>query len=606
MRNSFMKKISLTTIVTLITVLALSVTAFGSDVFYQSVDTKEKSKAGNVTYAYGVTDEMCKADYWTARTKTNANEVLMNAEEIDAVNANALNTEGTNMNDIVGLPLTYNAFALRDSLAHNSEIPTDPCFINGTEIDKNDYFGKLTAAIGYTGYDDSERNNDYAIVTKTVEVRNWPTSDVVGYSANDTDDELVLVTLNVNDPFVIRQKAEVDGKTYYWGYCDTVTGWVPSENVAICQDKDEWLEAWQVKTSAKDFVVVTQDKITLEPNIYDAYPSNIKLNFSSILKLVSESDIPKNIGERGTWNNYIVYVPTRNDSGKYERKIAMISEHFDVSVGFVPMTQANLLKLSLACLGNRYGWGGMLDSMDCSMLTRNVYRCCGFVLPRNTNWQQNIPGTKTDLEGKTDEEKMKILEKMPAGTMLYFPGHTMLFLGIDNGAGYVVSDLGGVVDTVGELTTYSVQSVTVTPLTVRRKKNGLTWLTNLTAAGAFKIPEPTPETTTVVPTTVKPTVTPETKLPGTTFTKVKAKKKSLKLAWKKVSNITGYKLQVARKKSFKKAKTYTVKKTKKTIKGLKKKKTYYLRIRTYKVEKSNNKEIYYYSDWSKVVKKKTK
>ena len=84
------------------------------------------------------------------------------------------------------------------------------------------------------------------------------------------------------------------------------------------------------------------------------------------------------------------------------------------------------------------------------------------------------------------------------------------------------------------------------------------------------------------------------------------KKKSLKLTWKKVSNITGYKLQIAKKKSFKKAKTYTVKKTTKTIKKLKRKKTYYLRIRTYKLVKSSNKEIYTYSDWSKVVKKKVK
>lgn len=582
-------------LVVTLTVLALFATTVSADVIYKSAYTKEKSKAGNVTYAYGVTEEMCKADYWAARTKTDANEVLMNAEEIDAINASALYTKETNMNDLVGIPLTYNAYALRDSLAHSGEIPTDPCFIDGTEIDKNDYFGKLTAAIGYTGYADPERNNDYAIVTKTAEVRSWPTSDFVGYSANDTDDELVLVALNVNDPFVIRQKAEVDGKTYYWGYCDTVTGWVSSEDVAICQGKDEWLEAWQVKTSAKDFVVVTQDRITLEPNTYGAYPSNIKLNFSSILKLVSESDIPKNIGERGTWNNYIVYVPTRTDSGKYERKIAMISEHFDVSVGFVPMTQANLLKLSFACLGNRYGWGGMLESMDCSMLTRNVYKCCGFVLPRNTNWQQAIPGTRTDLEGKTDEEKMEILENMPACTMLYMKGHTVLYLGTENGIGYVVSDLGTVIDT-DQTTVSSIQGVTVTPLTAKRG-TGVTWLNSLTGAVAFKIPVPVPETT---------TVTPETKLPSTSFTKVKAKKKSIKLTWKKVSNITGYKLQIAKKKTFKKAKTYTVKKTKKTIKGLKRKKTYYLRIRTYKLEKSSNKDIYTYSDWSKAVKKKVK
>ena len=115
-------------LVVTLTVLALFTTTVSADVVYKSKDVKEKSKAGNVTYAYGVTEEMCKADYWAAKTKTDANEVLMNAEEIDAVNANALNTKGTYMNDLVGLPLTYNAFEIRDSLAHNSEVPSDPCY----------------------------------------------------------------------------------------------------------------------------------------------------------------------------------------------------------------------------------------------------------------------------------------------------------------------------------------------------------------------------------------------------------------------------------------------------------------------------------------------
>ena len=47
-------------------------------------------------------------------------------------------------------------------------------------------------------------------------------------------------------------------------------------------------------------------------------------------------------------------------------------------------------------------------------------------------------------------------------------------------------------------------------------------------------------------------------------------------------------------------------KTKITLKKLKKKKTYYIRIRTFKTTGSKYKEITYYSDWSKAIKKKTK
>lgn len=65
-------------------------------------------------------------------------------------------------------------------------------------------------------------------------------------------------------------------------------------------------------------------------------------------------------------------------------------------------------------------------------------------------------------------------------------------------------------------------------------------------------------------------------------------KKKLTLTWAKRSGITGYQVQISDKKSFDKAKTYTLKKNKKKLviknyknKSLKSKKKYYVRIRAY-------------------------
>ena len=84
-----------------------------------------------------------------------------------------------------------------------------------------------------------------------------------------------------------------------------------------------------------------------------------------------------------------------------------------------------------------------------------------------------------------------------------------------------------------------------------------------------------------------------------------SKKKSLKVSWKKVKEVNGYKIQYSLKNNFKKAKTKTVKKASKTslyIKNLKSKKKYYVRIRTYKIVGGKT----YYSTWSKAKSKKTK
>lgn len=92
----------------------------------------------------------------------------------------------------------------------------------------------------------------------------------------------------------------------------------------------------------------------------------------------------------------------------------------------------------------------------------------------------------------------------------------------------------------------------------------------------------------------------------TAIKKVKAKKRTLTIKWKKISGVTGYEVQVALKKNFKKGlKTKIVKKAKKTkvtFKKLRAKKKYFVRVRAYK--KVNG--VKYTSKWSTVKKKKTK
>ena len=106
------------------------------------------------------------------------------------------------------------------------------------------------------------------------------------------------------------------------------------------------------------------------------------------------------------------------------------------------------------------------------------------------------------------------------------------------------------------------------------------------------------DTTTMQTEVAKPkSVTPKT---------VKAAKKAVSVEWKKVSGVSGYEIQLATDKKFKKnKKTVTVKKqktTKTTVKKLKAKKKYYVRVRTYKTV--NGKKVY--SSWSKVKSVKTK
>lgn len=117
------------------------------------------------------------------------------------------------------------------------------------------------------------------------------------------------------------------------------------------------------------------------------------------------------------------------------------------------------------------------------------------------------------------------------------------------------------------------------------------------------LPQPTvPKQPTQAPTQ---TATKITKPKKVTIKKVKGYKKALEVSYAKISGASGYQIQVATDKKFKKNKktvTANKSKTKVKINKLKKKKKYYVRVRAYK--SASGKKVY--GAWSKVKTVKTK
>lgn len=429
--------------------------------------------------AQTVTAEMCKPGYWKSRTFTDADEVLMTPDDIRAFNENAYKSSGTYIVGIEKIKATYNADYQRSIMQF--EVPARTLYINGEVIDKTAYYNKINQAILNTGYTETVKETEYAIVVRQTDMKYIPTLDCIGYSATDSDDEMEYENLCVNEPFAVRAMCIIDGVKFFYGWSTDCVGWVPADDLAICSSREEWLDAWYNEIEADDFLVITQDKLNLEPSIYDKDLSNLKLTLGTSLKLVPEDKIPELVDKRNTWHNYVVYIPVRDADGNYAKKVALIPQHYSISIGYLPFTQANLLDIAFTCLGNRYGWGGMLDSYDCSLYTRTIYRCFGLTYPRNGTWQQNVSGTRIDLDNMTDEEKQQLIETLPSGATMFFPGHTMMYLGTDNGTSYVISALGTAVESTGSNAVKTVYNIAITPLTVRRGASyGYTsWLHNL-------------------------------------------------------------------------------------------------------------------------------
>ncbi|MDO4501566.1 MAG: NlpC/P60 family protein [Coriobacteriia bacterium] len=318
----------------------------------------------------------------------------------------------------------------------------------------------------------------------------WPTTDFIGYSATDQDNEYQSSAALPNEPLQLRQMILVDGHPFYYANSTNCSGWVDGNDVALCSSKQEWLDAWQVGLKDKDFVVVTESMVQTQASATAPSISKVELQLGTILKLVPDDQIPTTVGGRATWHNYVVYLPTRNDDGSYVRRMALVPERASLSEGFLPLTQRNVLDVALSCQGDRYGWGGCQDAMDCTLYAAAIYRCFGFNLPRNTTGQPKVPGVRVELAGLSDPDKQALIETFPAGTLPYFSGHVVVYLGSVDGVGYVISDVGNLYpagdDDAGMS---SVYDVAITPLTMRRggtatsgETTSRRWLTHLNEA----------------------------------------------------------------------------------------------------------------------------
>lgn len=447
------------------------VTATSSINVYAMVNTESK-----------VSQEMCSHTYWTNLLGESANTPLMTDSGILNYNLAALKTPECNMNDIESMDAAFDASALSETLAADviAQAPQKDTYVNGIKADVSAYYSSVSNSVMSTAWQGTTYPK-YALAVEQTQIKAIPTVDYIGYSETDSDDEIILSSLRVNEPFLVKQCAIVNGAVFYFGYSTNVSGWVLGDDLAFCDTKTEWTDMWKAPVGADDFLLITCDEFTLSESHYAPATSNLKLTMGTTLRLVPAKDIPRTIGMRGSWNNYIVYIPTRDSNGRMLKQISLVSQGKNVHEGYLTLTSGNIIKLAYTYLGNTYGWGGMLDSVDCSAYLRNIYKCFGLEMPRNTNWQREVPGTAIDLASMDDTTKTATISALIPGTPLFLPGHTMIYLGTVNGTCYVISAMGSASDSVGPLDVTVQNSVVITSLDVRRR-NGNTWLTSITTA----------------------------------------------------------------------------------------------------------------------------
>ena len=440
----------------------------------------------SVTLLPDVSERMTEPSFWTKGDK-NADKALASPEELAALNRQIVETPECCMTDMRAEPEETDAGLLRrliwaaafdDASGQMREHYYDS---EGNELNGTELLAMLDQ-IGETGEKDVLR---YGICVRRADLRSLP-GDVF---ATDEQGDLnfnfyQLSAVRVGEPLLIRAVSK-DGAYYY---CETecCPGWLPAENVAVCADRDEWLSAWDIPS--EEAIVVTDGKLYLETTNVNAATSDVLLTMGTVLRRIPMEEYDPLVTGRSAVHNYPVWLPVRQEDGSYARVMALISQNENVSEGYLPLTTNNILRVAFNMLGDTYGWGSMLNSADCSAYVRDIYRCFGLTLARNTSWQAAMPVYKVDVSAMDTAEKEAVLDSLPAGAALYFNGHTMIYLGKAGGRYYVISAVSTVKDYESD-NSLRLRSVSINSLDTRRP-NGKTWMESLhTMLVPYRAPE---------------------------------------------------------------------------------------------------------------------
>ena len=423
-------------------------------------------KTGSAALLGDVRESMLVPDYWTSGPEYK--KVLLSREEIRHFNElNFLKSE-TCMEDLSASAEYFDGLKMRENCT--AQATYKKLYLNGVPATEA-YFENIRNNILSSPASGSMPVRYGIAVNRTV-MKSIPCDDFLSDAEDDSDwDELTLSAILVGEPVTVYLTSG-DGR-HYLVHSEICQGWVPAEDIAVCRSKEEWLEA----CTHEHFLVVTGDSVTTEESAANPGHSARSYDMGTVLEL---SEGAESIDNRMSWYSYIAYVPERDASGMYYRSKILIPMSRDVHIGYLPFTQENLIAQAFKCLGNRYGWGGMLNSQDCSAFVRELYLCFGMKLPRNTSWQAMMPVKITDISKETDAAKTELLKETPPGAILQFPGHEMLYLGCIDGKCYTINNVSSLCfpSDAGNVK-YRGRSVIVNELGGTYRANGKTWLQSL-------------------------------------------------------------------------------------------------------------------------------
>jgi len=261
-----------------------------------------------------------------------------------------------------------------------------------------------------------------AVVTRTTNLRSFPCSNPSFSIPEEIPffDNWQESLLSPNEPVHVLHKSQDKA----WNFVVTgshTCGWVQRD--AIAYATPEFIAQW--KTG--QYVTPLCDNVPVVGNI--------------LAPLARVGQLIPLAQQQNSTDNYSVLTVVTNLEGYAVVKVSTI---FKKHTTVMPLlaTPNNMARMANSLMGQPYGWGGTEGYRDCSAILKDLFVPFGIWLPRNSVAQLKA-GTFVSLEGLKNDQKEKVIREqgIPFFSLVYMPGHIMLYLGEKEGKVYVYNNL---------------------------------------------------------------------------------------------------------------------------------------------------------------------
>jgi len=253
--------------------------------------------------------------------------------------------------------------------------------------------------------------NETAIAAAPAHLRGLPTRLPLFTTPDDYPfDMLQYPNVKLNEPLRVLH-ASKDG---IWLFVENAysAGWLEARDVALADRNfiDSWMERQQL-VIVRDYATVTDSR----------WVTGHRAKIGTILPLVAAGD--------GWWE---VAVASAGEGRKAVSSLARLPR--EAAAGCpLAFNRENVALIGNQLLGQPYGWGEMYGLRDCSAMLRDFFLPFGIWLPRTAADQIASVSQHLELHGLSSAEKEETIrrEGRPFLTLLYKPGHIMLYVGTD-------------------------------------------------------------------------------------------------------------------------------------------------------------------------------